>query len=164
MARARGGPTLRAHEKRRHLWHGPVPAPHVVTNAELVEHLQRLRRPAERASNAQRIAAGEMPALVHSSVEFIEKASGIKQRYVIDKSGVLDPTRMKPRFAERPDEELSLMAEIRRRRQAGAGCGRAAGRRHRRRAVRRRQHAARLPGHGLRDPAGHWRAAAMALT
>jgi beta-ketodecanoyl-[acyl-carrier-protein] synthase len=53
-----------------------------------------------------------MPAMVHSSVEFIEKASGIKQRYVIDKSGVLDPTRMKPRFAPRPDEELSLMAEI----------------------------------------------------
>jgi beta-ketodecanoyl-[acyl-carrier-protein] synthase len=49
---------------------------------------------------------------VHSSVEFIEKASGIKQRYVIDKSGVLDPTRMKPRFAPRPDDQLSLMAEI----------------------------------------------------
>jgi beta-ketodecanoyl-[acyl-carrier-protein] synthase len=47
-----------------------------------------------------------------SSVEFIEKASGIKQRYVLDKDGVLDPTRMYPRFAERPDGELSLMAEI----------------------------------------------------
>ncbi|MDP3611478.1 MAG: beta-ketoacyl-ACP synthase III, partial [Rubrivivax sp.] len=36
----------------------------------------------------------------------------IRQRYVIDKAGVLDPTRMKPRFAPRPDEQLSLMAEI----------------------------------------------------
>jgi beta-ketodecanoyl-[acyl-carrier-protein] synthase len=45
-------------------------------------------------------------------VEFIEKASGIRQRYVLEKAGVLDPTRMKPRFAPRPDEALSLMAEI----------------------------------------------------
>jgi len=50
--------------------------------------------------------------MVHSSVEFIEKASGIRQRYVIDKTGVLDPARMKPRFEPRPDEQLSLMAEI----------------------------------------------------
>ena len=85
--------------------------PHVVTNAELV-HTFNAYADLQNSKNAQRIAAGEMPALVHSSVEFIEKASGIKQRYVIDKSGVLDPTRMKPRFAPRPDEELSLMAEI----------------------------------------------------
>jgi beta-ketodecanoyl-[acyl-carrier-protein] synthase len=45
-------------------------------------------------------------------VEFIEKASGIRQRYVLEKAGVLDPTRMKPRFAPRPDDALSLMAEI----------------------------------------------------
>jgi len=49
---------------------------------------------------------------VHSSVEFIEKASGIRQRYVIDKVGVLDPTRMKPHFEPRPDDQISLMAEI----------------------------------------------------
>ena len=29
--------------------------------------------------------------LTHSSVEFIEKASGIKSRHVIDKASVLDP-------------------------------------------------------------------------
>ena len=50
--------------------------------------------------------------MVSSSVEFIEKASGIKQRYVIDKQGVLDPARMRPYFEPRPDEALSLMAEI----------------------------------------------------
>ena len=42
--------------------------------------------------------------MVHSSVEFIEKASGIKQRYVIDKAGVLDPTRMRPHFEPRPND------------------------------------------------------------
>ena len=62
--------------------------------------------------HAESIARGERAALASSSVEFIEKASGIQQRYVIDKAGVLDPTRMRPRFAPRPDEQMSLMAEI----------------------------------------------------
>ncbi|MGV8488909.1 beta-ketoacyl-ACP synthase III, partial [Pseudomonas aeruginosa] len=39
-------------------------------------------------------------------------ASGIRQRYVIDKAGVLDPTRMRPRLTPRPDDALSLQAEI----------------------------------------------------
>ena len=39
---------------------------------------------------AEAIAAGDLTALEYSSCEFIEKASGIKSRYVIDKSGVLD--------------------------------------------------------------------------
>jgi beta-ketodecanoyl-[acyl-carrier-protein] synthase len=47
-----------------------------------------------------------------SSVEFIEKASGIKRRYVVDKAGVLDPARMRPRLAPRADDDLSLMAEF----------------------------------------------------
>jgi beta-ketodecanoyl-[acyl-carrier-protein] synthase len=85
--------------------------PHVISNAELVEAFNAYAD-LQNAEHAQAIAAGERPALTHSSVEFIEKASGIKQRYVIEKSGVLDPTRMVPRFTERPDDELSLMAEI----------------------------------------------------
>ncbi|MFN5048642.1 beta-ketoacyl-ACP synthase III [Roseateles sp.] len=85
--------------------------PHTISNAELVEAFNRYVD-LENARHAEAIAAGERPALAHSSVEFIEKASGIKQRYVIEKSGVLDPARMYPRFAERPDEQLSLMAEI----------------------------------------------------
>ena len=85
--------------------------PHIITNAELVEAFNAYAD-LQNAKNAQRITAGELPAMVHSSVEFIEKASGIKQRYVIDKAGVLDPTRMRPRFEPRPDKELSLMAEI----------------------------------------------------
>lgn len=85
--------------------------PHVISNAELVEAFNAYAA-LQNEKNADRIAAGEVEAMVGSSVEFIEKASGIKQRYVIDKSGVLDPTRMKPRFAPRADEDLSLMAEI----------------------------------------------------
>ena len=50
--------------------------------------------------------------LVHSSVEFIEKASGIKSRNVIDKSAILDPAIMEPRYAERSNDQISLMAEI----------------------------------------------------
>jgi len=84
---------------------------HVITNAELVEAFNAYAD-LQNAKNASRISAGELPAMVHSSVEFIEKASGIKQRYVLDKAGVLDPTRMRPKFEPRPDEALSLMAEI----------------------------------------------------
>ncbi|MEK8052303.1 beta-ketoacyl-ACP synthase III [Ideonella sp. DXS22W] len=85
--------------------------PHVITNAELVASYNAYAD-LQNEKHAAAIAAGERQALVHSSVEFIEKASGIKQRYVIEKDGVLDPTRMKPRFAPRPDEQISLMAEI----------------------------------------------------
>jgi len=85
--------------------------PHVITNAELVAafnaHAER-----QNAIDADAIARGEKAALTASSVEFIEKASGIKQRYVIEKDGVLDPARMRPKFAQRPDDQLSLMAEI----------------------------------------------------
>ena len=85
--------------------------PHVITNAELVEAYNAYAA-LQNEKHAPRIAAGDMEPLTPSSVEFIEKASGIKQRYVLDKEGVLDPHRMRPRFAPRGDDELSLMAEI----------------------------------------------------
>jgi len=85
--------------------------PHVITNAELVEAFNAYAA-LQNEKNAAAIAAGELPAIAPSSVEFIEKASGIQQRYVVDKVGVLDPTRMYPRFKERPDDQISLMAEI----------------------------------------------------
>ena len=85
--------------------------PHVITNAELVASYNAYAD-LQNQRHASAIAAGERAPLVHSSVEFIEKASGIRQRYVIDKAGVLDPTRMKPHFEPRPDDQISLMAEI----------------------------------------------------
>ena len=81
-----------------------------VTNAELVAsfntYVERYN-----AEHAAEIAAGTRQALLPSSVEFIEKASGIKHRYVLDKAGSLDVNRMVPRIPERPNEQLSLMAE-----------------------------------------------------
>ena len=85
--------------------------PHVVSNAELVASFNTYVHQTN-AAQAAAIAAGAAEPLVESSEAFIDKASGIRQRYVIDKDGVLDPARMYPRFDERPDEALSLMAEI----------------------------------------------------
>ena len=48
----------------------------------------------------------------YSDVDFVERASGIRQRYLLEASGVLDPLRMQPRFQARPDEDCSLQAEI----------------------------------------------------
>jgi beta-ketodecanoyl-[acyl-carrier-protein] synthase len=62
--------------------------------------------------NAEAIAAGELAPLQPSSAEFIEKASGIKARYVMDKAGILDPRRMTPNIPERPNEEQSVMCEM----------------------------------------------------
>ena len=82
-----------------------------ITNAELVESFNRYTELFNQRHAAE-IAAGTVTALAGSSVEFIEKASGIQQRFVLDKAGVLDPERMYPAFPERSDDELSLMAEI----------------------------------------------------
>ena len=82
-----------------------------ITNEELVASFNTF---VERfnAANAGAIEAGEVQALQPSSVEFIEKASGIKARHVMAKAPVLDPDIMAPRWPDRPNEELSIMAEI----------------------------------------------------
>jgi beta-ketodecanoyl-[acyl-carrier-protein] synthase len=85
--------------------------PQSLSNAELVEafnaYVERFN-----AANAQAIEAGEVAALTPSSVEFIEKASGIKSRYVVDKSGLIDPDVMRPNIPERSNEEISVLAEM----------------------------------------------------
>ncbi|MHA7818837.1 MAG: beta-ketoacyl-ACP synthase III [Erythrobacter sp.] len=82
-----------------------------ITNEELVasfnEYVDRFN-----AANADAIDAGEVEALTYSSVEFIEKASGIKARHVMSKAPILDPDIMSPRWDERPDEDISILAEI----------------------------------------------------
>ncbi len=60
----------------------------------------------------QEIEAGKLEPQAHSSAEFIEKASGIKSRFVISKEPILDPDIMAPRIAERPDDQISILAEI----------------------------------------------------
>ena len=64
------------------------------------------------AANAEAIAAGELEAKTPSSEAFIEKASGIKSRFVMDKAGIIDPERMLPNLAARGDDELSILAEM----------------------------------------------------
>ena len=63
-------------------------------------------------THATDIAAGNAIALTPSSVEFIEKASGIKSRFVLSKAPILDPEIMAPRIPERSNEELSVLAEM----------------------------------------------------
>ena len=64
------------------------------------------------ADNADAIERGEVEALTESSSAFIEKASGIKSRFVIDKAGILDPARMVPRIPERSNEQWGILCEM----------------------------------------------------
>ena len=82
-----------------------------ITNEELVESFNRYVE-RHNADNAAAIEAGDVEALQTSSVEFIEKASGIKARHVMAKGPILDPEIMAPRWPERSNEELSMLAEI----------------------------------------------------
>lgn len=85
--------------------------PHSLSNAELVAtfnaYVERFN-----AANAEAIAAGELEPMAASSVEFIEKASGIRSRFVVDKTGLVDPDLMRPIIPERPNEALSVLAEM----------------------------------------------------
>ncbi|WP_306151937.1 beta-ketoacyl-ACP synthase III [Roseovarius sp. MMSF_3281] len=91
----------------------------VITNEELVEAFNAYAEKFN-AENAQAIAKGEVEAKGPSSPEFIVGASGIEQRYVMDKAGVLDPAVMHPLLRERSNEEPGIMAEM-----ALEACGKA---------------------------------------
>jgi beta-ketodecanoyl-[acyl-carrier-protein] synthase len=64
------------------------------------------------AENEAAIESGAVQALSPSSTEFIMKASGIANRYVMNKDGILDVDFMTPRLPERPNEEISILAEM----------------------------------------------------
>ncbi len=85
--------------------------PHSISNTELVASFNAWVEKYN-AEHAAEIAAGTLQPKGPSSVEFIEKASGIKARYVVDKDGVLDVNRMTPNIPERPNEQISVLAEI----------------------------------------------------
>ncbi len=89
------------------LWHPP----HSITNEELVDSYNAWVDQFN-ARNAADIAAGTIEAQPHSSAEFIEKASGIKSRYAYDKTGTLDPARMRPRLVPRGEDECSHQADM----------------------------------------------------
>ena len=84
---------------------------HSISNTELVDAFNKWAD-IWNEENKQAIEAGEIEAKTYSSAEFIEKASGIKSRFVISKEPILDPEIMAPRIAERPNDELSILAEI----------------------------------------------------
>jgi len=62
--------------------------------------------------HAVEIEAGSVDALQESSSAFIEKASGIKSRYVMNKEGILDPEIMHPLIPERSNDEPSILCEM----------------------------------------------------
>ncbi len=85
--------------------------PHSITNEELVTTFNAYVEEFN-TTNAAAIARGEIASLLPSSAEFIEKASGIKSRHVMDKTGILDPSIMRPIIPERPNDEVSILAEM----------------------------------------------------
>tara|TARA_R110000823_G_scaffold130015_20_gene258121 strand:- start:1145 stop:2266 length:1122 start_codon:yes stop_codon:yes gene_type:complete len=82
-----------------------------ISNEELVASFNAWVE-AFNTEHAGQIARGELTPRQPSSVEFIEKASGIRSRFVMDKAGILDPQRMLPNLPERPNEEPSIQCEM----------------------------------------------------
>jgi len=82
-----------------------------ITNEELVrtfnEYVEKFNE-----DNKELISSGDLEALIPSSSEFIKKASGIEQRFVQNKDGILDVNRMKPKLEERPNSKISILAEM----------------------------------------------------
>ncbi|MGH6871011.1 MAG: beta-ketoacyl-ACP synthase III [Rhizomicrobium sp.] len=72
--------------------------------------------PAQAISNEELVesfnAYARANGLQESSADFILKASGIRSRYVMDKAGILDPEVMCPRLPERPNDRISVLAEM----------------------------------------------------
>jgi beta-ketodecanoyl-[acyl-carrier-protein] synthase len=85
--------------------------PESISNDELVAafnaYVER-----ENTRHAAEIAAGSREPLSPSSSDFIVKASGIKSRHVVDKSGIVDTALMKPQIRTRSNDEPSLMCEM----------------------------------------------------
>ncbi|MGM8885573.1 beta-ketoacyl-ACP synthase III [Psychrobacter sp. 1U2] len=86
--------------------------PYSISNEELVESFNQYVENYNE-QHADDIANDTITALEPSSAAFIEKVSGIKSRYVMEKDGILDPEIMAPVIAYRNlGEELSVMAEM----------------------------------------------------
>ena len=82
-----------------------------ISNDELVESFNQYIEQTN-LENADAISRGEMEALTSSDSAFIEKASGIKSRFVLAKDNILDPEIMAPELTARDDSEMSVMCEM----------------------------------------------------
>ncbi|WP_395153839.1 beta-ketoacyl-ACP synthase III [Ilumatobacter sp.] len=85
--------------------------PESISNAELAASLTASVEKWNGA-HAGEIEAGTVEARSAPDEAFIVKASGIESRYVMEKSGVLDPDRMRPRLETRSEDELGIQAEM----------------------------------------------------
>lgn len=83
-----------------------IPEPSI-SNEDLVESFNTW---VER-ENIERCRRDKKP-LEGSSADFIVQASGIKNRHVYEREGILDPNRMTPNIPAREDDDLSVMAEF----------------------------------------------------
>ena len=90
---------------------GVFTPPFSITNDELVLSFNTFVKSFNH-EHQEEIAAGTCQALAESSAEFIEKASGIRSRYVMDRDGVLNPAIMCPQLARRSRQDISLQCEI----------------------------------------------------
>ncbi|GHF22989.1 beta-ketoacyl-ACP synthase III [Kordiimonas sediminis] len=85
-----------------------------VTNEQLVEAFNAYADKFN-AENKADIDAGLTPAMQHSSAEFIEKASGIKARHLIEAEGVLNPDTLRqglPEDAHGDDDKPCIQAQM----------------------------------------------------
>jgi len=82
----------------------------LITNDELVKSYNSYVDEFNEKNKAE-IENGAIELMPHSSSEFIEKASGIETRYVIDKEGILDTSRMMPKVSNEDEGRLSIHAE-----------------------------------------------------
>ena len=90
---------------------GVFTPPYSISNEELVHSFNTYVHNYNK-EHGEEIAAGTLQPLAESSAEFIERASGIKSRYVMDRKGVLDPRIMCPRLPARTSHERSIQCEI----------------------------------------------------
>ncbi len=82
-----------------------------ISNEELVASFNAWSQEHNERYQAE-IEAGEREPAPTSSVEFIVKASGIRSRHVMNKDGILDISRMRPRLPARSQEEQSIQCEM----------------------------------------------------
>ena len=90
---------------------GVFTPPFSISNEELVHSFNTYVQEFNR-QHQKEILSGTFEPLAESNVEFIEKASGIKSRFVMDRAGVLDPEVMCPMLPKRSVEERSIQCEI----------------------------------------------------
>jgi beta-ketodecanoyl-[acyl-carrier-protein] synthase len=82
-----------------------------ISNEELVASFNHYVEQFNR-EHAEEIASGEIAPLEETSADYIVKVSGIKSRFVMNKSGILDPEIMSPRIKEYTDDGISCQAKM----------------------------------------------------